>query len=288
MNRFNNLRLFARFLFSLCAAFAVATTSSMAQSTLYAQAVQTFDGGAYPQAASLFIQVLRETPGNQLAHYYLGISRHCMGDLPETLAEYRWVKANSTDPELLKRADKGIQVLTRVQQTAPPVTAPTANYEAAQPPSGYLPAGRPEAQPFPTNPPSASPTGWLSQAGAQKALQANAGLANAVYPGPAAPTDPDKPQILDVYTAWCGWCKVFEPIFAQAQAKYANQFNFQRINAEVKANKAIVKKYKVKGYPTILLLDSRGGLIRKIDGAPPTLAAFEQEIWIAFPAVKPF
>ncbi len=290
MNRSNQPRVSAHFLVALFAAFGLATPPGLAENNLYTQAVHTFDGGAYPQAASLFVQVLQATPGDQLAHYYLGVCWHCMGRVPEALTEYRWVKANSSDPELLKRVDKGLQVLTRVQQAPPPVTTETTSYEAAeQPASGSPPAASPEAQAGRINPmPTSAATGWLSQHGEQQALQANPGMANAVYPGPSPPTIGDKPQIIDVYTSWCGWCKVFEPIFRQAQAKYANQYNFQRLNAEVKANKGIVKKYKVKGYPTILLLDSRGGLIRKIDGAPPTLAAFEEEIRTAFPAVKPF
>lgn len=227
----------------------------------FSQAVCTFNAGSYPQAADMFAKFLQSAPQDQLAHYYLGVCLHCLGRAPEAAAEYGWVNSNSKDPELLKRAQMGLQVLSRAMPQA-----------AADPTQ--------QMQQMPAQQPGAAPTGWLSPTGVRKAMAADGGISRQPVAG--------QPTVIDLYTSWCGWCKVFEPIFMQAQAKYGTQIGFQRLNAEVESNKYLVKKYRVRGYPTVLFLDGSGKLIERIDGAPRTLAEFEQTLFQAYPAVKPF
>lgn len=251
------------------------------------QAITVFNGGGYPQAAQLFTQILQSAPQNQLAHYYLGVCWHCMGRVPEAMAEYSWVTANCQDPELLRRAEMGLQVLSRGQQqplnaVQPPATwtpPPRYNLQTNSPDRVLYPASalaRPASQP---SMPTGSSTGWLSQTGAQKAAEAIGSSVSA-----AGPT----PKIVDLYTSWCGWCRVFEPIFQQAQAKYGNQIRFERLNAEAPANRSLVKKYNVLGYPTVLFFDPSGRLVKRIDGAPQSMMEFESDILGTFPAIKPF
>ena len=69
---------------------------------------------------------------------------------------------------------------------------------------------------------------------------------------------------------WCGWCKRLEKeVFSQKAFKdYAKDnlvtvvLDFPRekkiSDAEKKQNMALMKKYKVRGFPTIILLNSDG------------------------------
>jgi thioredoxin-related protein len=69
---------------------------------------------------------------------------------------------------------------------------------------------------------------------------------------------------------WCGWCiKLNKEVFSQpAFAEYAKKNlvavevdfpNKKKLSAAQKqANDALAKKYEIKGYPTIIVLDSEG------------------------------
>ncbi len=63
--------------------------------------------------------------------------------------------------------------------------------------------------------------------------------------------------VLDFYTTWCGPCKQMEPTFEEAKSKFRG-VTFKRLDAEQPDNKALVQKYQVAGYPTIVLLDGSG------------------------------
>jgi thiol-disulfide isomerase/thioredoxin len=99
---------------------------------------------------------------------------------------------------------------------------------------------------------------------------------------PAGPA----PKVIDLYTDWCGWCRAFEPIFLQAQAKYGSQVYFVRANGEAAENRELVKKYKVRGYPTLLYFDDSGKLVKRGAGAPRSLEDFERDLFQAFPLVQ--
>lgn len=86
----------------------------------------------------------------------------------------------------------------------------------------------------------------------------------------------DKPMVLNFTGSdWCGWCiKLDKEVFSKAAFKsYASEdlilveLDFPRgkkQSAEVKAqNEALAKKYGVRGFPTILVLDSAGKLIKQ-------------------------
>jgi thioredoxin 1 len=98
--------------------------------------------------------------------------------------------------------------------------------------------------------------------------------------GSAPSTPPAAPKvktIIDFYTDWCGPCKKFEPIFEEAKRKFPD-ITFKRLNAEDTANAALVEKYGVKAYPTIVQLDGSGNVLRNEAGAPSTAEAFERQI----------
>ncbi len=66
--------------------------------------------------------------------------------------------------------------------------------------------------------------------------------------------------VMDFYTTWCRPCKEMEPTFEAAKNKFRS-VNFQRIDAEKPANKALAAQYKIQGYPTIVMLDGKGNVL---------------------------
>jgi thioredoxin-related protein len=92
---------------------------------------------------------------------------------------------------------------------------------------------------------------------------------------------------------WCGWCiKLHKEVFSQPDfAKYAKdnlvlvEVDFPRAkkqSAELKkANQALQEKYKIEGYPTIIVLDSAGKKIGEtgyVEGGPKAFIAELEKI----------
>ncbi len=91
---------------------------------------------------------------------------------------------------------------------------------------------------------------------------------------------------------WCPWCiKLTKEVFSQPEfADYAKknlvlvEVDFPRKkqqSAELKkANQALEEKYKIKGYPTIVVLDSEGKKVGELNyepgGAKPFIAELEK------------
>src|SRR5438034_573153 len=91
---------------------------------------------------------------------------------------------------------------------------------------------------------------------------------------------------------WCPWCiKLSKEVFSQAEfADYAKknlvlvEVDFPRKkqqNEELKkANQALEEKYNIKGYPTIIVLDSEGKKVGELEyqpgGPKPFIAELEK------------
>ena len=79
-----------------------------------------------------------------------------------------------------------------------------------------------------------------------------------------------KVVFVDVYTEWCGPCKLMEKnVFSDEQVgKYYNvNFICYKLDGEKGEGPEIVKKYGIKGYPTCLYLDEDGKLLYRFSGA---------------------
>ena len=65
-----------------------------------------------------------------------------------------------------------------------------------------------------------------------------------------------KPTIVEFSATWCGLCLRMDPIVEKMKAKYGDRVNI--INLNYDREKALVKKYGVRGTPTFVLFDSKG------------------------------
>ncbi len=91
-----------------------------------------------------------------------------------------------------------------------------------------------------------------------------------------------RPVLLDFYTDWCGWCKRLDDstFVDSAFADYSRKFTMARVNAEV--DTVTAAKFRVKSYPTILVLRPDGTEIDRLVGysRPPEFMA-EVESYLA-------
>lgn len=75
---------------------------------------------------------------------------------------------------------------------------------------------------------------------------------------------------MDCYTTWCGPCKMLsKKIFTKdTVGNYFNQrFINIKVDMETTEGKELAKRYNIKSYPTLLLLNPDGTLVHKIIGA---------------------
>lgn len=80
----------------------------------------------------------------------------------------------------------------------------------------------------------------------------------------------NKVLFVDIYTAWCGPCKMMEKtIFPLEKVGdyYNRHFVSYQLDGEKGEGPAIVKKYGVSGYPAFLFLDGSGKLLYRFSGS---------------------
>lgn len=76
----------------------------------------------------------------------------------------------------------------------------------------------------------------------------------------------NKPVLVDFYASWCTYCREMDEntfMDPQVQQKLSG-YILVKINGD--QNPELLKKYQIYGYPTILLLDSNGNVIKTISG----------------------
>lgn len=83
----------------------------------------------------------------------------------------------------------------------------------------------------------------------------------------------DKFLFMDVYATWCIPCKQLKETTFKDK-KVAAYFNSNFINVTIDSDsregKKIVEKYAVRGFPTLLILDTRGNLLARNIGIQST------------------
>lgn len=91
----------------------------------------------------------------------------------------------------------------------------------------------------------------------------------------------NKPIFIDVYTTWCGPCKhLSNNIFpAKIVGDYMNAtFVNTKFDAEKGEGIELAKKYAVKNYPTLLILNSKGEELGRLIGSSRTPEEFVQRL----------
>lgn len=85
----------------------------------------------------------------------------------------------------------------------------------------------------------------------------------------------DKPILAMFYVDWCGWCKRYVPSIEQLRKKYKNKLNIIMINCEDEKNKALVKEFGVKGYPTLYIIDTKSNLKKRVENRDVDVLSIE-------------
>jgi len=75
--------------------------------------------------------------------------------------------------------------------------------------------------------------------------------------------------MVDFYTNWCGWCKKLDKSTYKNKKILTLSKNFVCLKLDGSKNKNLVKKYKVKGYPSIYFIDPNEKIIKHISGYVP-------------------
>ncbi|MDG1427475.1 MAG: thioredoxin domain-containing protein [Crocinitomicaceae bacterium] len=80
----------------------------------------------------------------------------------------------------------------------------------------------------------------------------------------------EKLIFIDAYTDWCGPCKRMAATTFK-DSEVAEFFNDEFINLKIEMEKnpegnSIARKYGVRAYPTLLIIDSDGNLVKKTIG----------------------
>ncbi|MCP4520845.1 MAG: thioredoxin family protein [Cytophagales bacterium] len=79
----------------------------------------------------------------------------------------------------------------------------------------------------------------------------------------------EKYVLLDFYTSWCGFCKKMEKttfVDEQVVTFVKQHFVSTKLDAEKPEGEELAKKYKVRGFPTVVILDKKGKLVGKAEG----------------------
>lgn len=76
----------------------------------------------------------------------------------------------------------------------------------------------------------------------------------------------DKLVLVDVYAPWCSWCKEMDKNTLQNPQVQQKLLNYVLVKVNGDENPDFMKKYQIYGYPTILILDSSGNLVKTISG----------------------
>ena len=80
-----------------------------------------------------------------------------------------------------------------------------------------------------------------------------------------------KPQVIKFTSQMCRDCQTMNNIFKEIFPKYGDSIVLTEIQVQENSdyNQSMIKKYNVTLVPTIILLDSKGKTVRRIEGAIP-------------------
>ena len=88
-------------------------------------------------------------------------------------------------------------------------------------------------------------------------------------PTTAQTTEMNKPQVIKFTSAMCMDCQTMNKIFKEIFPEFSDKINMTEIQVQDKNsfNEEQIKKYNVTLVPTIILLNSGGQQVKRIEGA---------------------
>ena len=78
--------------------------------------------------------------------------------------------------------------------------------------------------------------------------------------------DASLPVLVDFTAAWCGPCKMIDPIVTQLSSEWQGKVKVVKCDADQNPN--IVMQYGVMGLPTVMLLKA-GKVVERVSGYQP-------------------
>lgn len=78
-----------------------------------------------------------------------------------------------------------------------------------------------------------------------------------------------KPQLLEFWASWCPICKGMEPTVSALKKQWGKQVDVRIVDVDDPKNAALLRKYKVFGTATFVLLDRTGKEVFRDSGQIP-------------------
>ncbi len=78
----------------------------------------------------------------------------------------------------------------------------------------------------------------------------------------------DVPVLIDLWAEWCSPCLVIAPLLKQLVEEYEGQLKLAKIEVDEGENMKLAGHYKVRGFPTIILI-IKGEEVARFSGAKP-------------------